>query len=227
MSEAYISGIDVSRWQGLINWEAVAEDGIKFAFVKCGGSDCGFYTDPMWERNITEAAAAGILCGAYYYVGPNCVSMADGYADGLRAVALCLGKPVELPIVIDFEAPTAGNKAGNTAAVLGFYAAVREAGYKGMVYASEKSGFSERLNLSMLQDIPIWAAKWSPAPPASLEWEVWQNTSEAYVDGISGPVDHDFMTAAAWKKYTEPEAGELPAALEALRVAIDAVIKLL
>lgn len=227
MSEAYIPGIDVSRWQGLINWEAVAEDGVKFAFVKCGGSDCGFYTDPMWERNITEAAAAGILCGAYYYVGSRCTSWEDGYADGERAADLCDGFSVELPVVIDFEAPTAGNKAGNTAAVRGFCAAVTEAGYKAMVYASEKSGFSERLNLTMLQDIPIWAAKWSPAPPASLDWEVWQNTSEAHVDGISGPVDYDFMTAAAWKKYTEPEAGELPAALEALRAAIDAVVKLL
>ena len=221
----YIKGIDVSRWQGEINWDAVAEDGVQFAMIKCGGSDFSFYEDPNWESNVTGAAAAGIKCGAYYYVGAKCVSWEDGYADGKRAAALCDGFPVELPLVIDFEAPTGRNKAGNTAAVRGFCAAVSEAGYLPMVYASVISGFGELLNVTMLQDIPLWVAKWSAVAPA-MSWEIWQWTSEGRVDGITGPVDLDYMTADAWRTYTEP-AGDLTAALLALRAAIDAVVKLL
>lgn len=68
-------GIDVSHWQGDINWASVKADGINFAIIKAGGSDDGFYTDSKFETNYNEAVKAGISVGAYYFVGKKvCVS---------------------------------------------------------------------------------------------------------------------------------------------------------
>lgn len=225
---AFVKGIDVSRWQGAIDWEAVREDGIQFAFIKAGGSDCGFYEDLFFDVYMKEAYAAGIKIGVYYYVGPRCTSFDDGEADGKRLVEICSKwKPyITLPLVIDFEAPPARDKAGNTAAVRGFCKAVTDAGYSAMVYASETSGFSERLNLAAIPDILKWCAKWSSVEPKSVDWTVWQQTSEGHVDGISTPVDIDFFDPAAWSLFNpvdDPGTGTLKAALANLKAAIEKV----
>ena len=224
----YIKGIDVSRWQGSINWEAAAADGVKFAFIKAGGSDAGFYEDPMFQINMIQAHDAGVKIGVYYYVGPNCTSFDDGEADGLRLVMLCAKwkSMISLPLVIDFEAPTARDKSGNTAAVRGFAKAVADAGYFPMVYASEISGFRDRLNTAALPDLRKWCAKWSVASPATVAWDVWQQTSEGRVDGISCPVDIDYYKPEAWDAIVLPQT-ELDAALRELKAAIEKVERLL
>ena len=71
-------GIDVSHWQGTIDWNKVKKAGIEFAIIKAGGSDAGFYTDSKWEANYKGAKAAGIPIGAYYFVGKDCVTAAAG-----------------------------------------------------------------------------------------------------------------------------------------------------
>ena len=60
-------GIDVSHYQGNIDWNAVAKTGINFAFVKAGGSEDGIYTESMFEKNYAGAKAAGLNVGAYYF----------------------------------------------------------------------------------------------------------------------------------------------------------------
>lgn len=219
-----IPGIDVSRWQGVISWPDVAADGIRFAFIKSGGSDAGFYMDPYFKENVRGAAAAGLRVGVYYYVGPNCTSYADGEADGLRLIVMLseFRDLITLPAVIDFEAPGAANKDGNTAAVRGFCKAVSDAGFIPMIYASEIAGFRDRLKSFMLPDIRKWVAKWSSTAPATMEWDVWQQTSEGKVNGISGPVDLDFFNADAWEDITGySDKSEFTKALEALKGAIE------
>ena len=75
-----MQGIDVSRWQGQIDWAKVKAAGIKFAILKCGGSDAGFYSDRTFEYNYNEAKRNGIAVGAYYFVGRDCISYEAGYA---------------------------------------------------------------------------------------------------------------------------------------------------
>jgi GH25 family lysozyme M1 (1,4-beta-N-acetylmuramidase) len=79
-----IKGIDVSKWQGVINWAKVAADGVQFAILKAGGSDCGFYTDKNFLINAIGAASNCIHIGAYYFVGKNCTSAREGQANALR-----------------------------------------------------------------------------------------------------------------------------------------------
>ena len=87
-----VKGIDVSHWQGNIDWSKVKAAGISFAIIKAGGSDDGFYTDSKWEANYKGAKANGIAVGAYYFVGPKCVNAAAGKADAERFIQLLKGK---------------------------------------------------------------------------------------------------------------------------------------
>ena len=87
-----MKGIDVSVHQKNINWAQVKASGISFAILKAGGSDAGFYTDSTFEANYAAAKAAGIPVGAYYFVGPLCVSREDGIADAKRFLKMIEGK---------------------------------------------------------------------------------------------------------------------------------------
>ena len=113
-------GIDVSHWQGAIDWTRVKAAGIQFAIIKSGGSDDGFYTDPRWEENYRNAKANGVAVGAYYFVGPGCTSAADGKADAERFLAQLKGKQLEYPVFIDLEATAPSAKAGATEATIAF-----------------------------------------------------------------------------------------------------------
>ena len=96
-------GIDVSHWQGDIDWEQVKASGIDFVIVKAGGSDAGFYTDKYFEKNYAGAKSAGLMVGAYYFVGKYCISTLDGSADAQRFLKICEGKTFDLPLFIDIE----------------------------------------------------------------------------------------------------------------------------
>ena len=85
-------GIDVSHWQGTIDWNKVKKAGIEFAIIKVGGSDAGFYTDSKWEANYKGAKAAGIPIGAYYFVGKDCVTASAGKADAERFLQILKGR---------------------------------------------------------------------------------------------------------------------------------------
>lgn len=187
-----IKGIDVSRWQGVINWKKVKEDGVKFAILKAGGSDAGFYKDRTFEYNYAEAKKAGVSVGCYYFVGKLCKSADDGEADAKRFLEIINGKQFEYPVYIDFEAPDSSNKAGNTDAVVAFCKVVEDAGYFVGVYASEISGFKERLDDSRLQHISHWVAKYGSKPKTNANvFHIWQYSSKGSVAGINGNVDMD------------------------------------
>ena len=122
-------GIDVSHWQGTIDWNKVKKAGIEFAIIKAGGSDAGFYTDSKWEANYKGAKAAGISIGAYYFVGKDCVTAAAGKADAERFLHILKGKQLEYPVYMDNEAQPASVKAGITAATFAFCKTLEDAGY--------------------------------------------------------------------------------------------------
>lgn len=107
-------GIDVSHWQGDIEWKKVKASGVEFAIIKAGGSDAGFYKDSKFERNYEGAKANGLPVGAYYFVGRNCTSYDDGAADAKRFADVLKGKTFEYPVYIDFESTSITEKAGAT-----------------------------------------------------------------------------------------------------------------
>lgn len=187
-----LKGIDVSHWQGNIDWSAVKAAGIDFAIIKAGGSDNGFYQDPCFEAYYNGAKAAGLHVGAYYFVGPACTSREDGMADAKRFFAQIAGKQFDFPVYIDFEAPTAANPAGNTDACIGFCQMMESVGYYVGIYASDYAGFADKLEKKRLLPWTWWVAHYGAEVDYAIENKgIWQYTSDGSVPGISGRVDMD------------------------------------
>ena len=124
-------GIDVSGHQGTIDWKKVAAKAA-FAILKAGGSNAGFYTADGFEANYKAATAAGVPLGAYYFVGPNFTTAADGKADAERFLKIVKGKRFEYPLYLDVDtgddAPSPKNKKGNTDAAIAFCDTIAKAG---------------------------------------------------------------------------------------------------
>lgn len=187
-----MKGIDVSHWQGAIDWSKVKASGIQFAIIKAGGSDAGFYKDSRFEANYSGCKSAGIHVGAYYFVGKGCTSKANGEADARRFIEQMKGKQFDMPVYIDFEAPSASNVNGNTQAVIGFCKVLENAGYFAGIYASDISGFKERLHASALKQFTWWVARYGSKPVfATASLGIWQYSSTGKVTGINGNVDMD------------------------------------
>lgn len=184
-------GIDVSHWQGDIDWEQVKASGIDFVIVKAGGSDAGFYTDSRFEENYAGAKAAGLMVGAYYFVGKYCISDGDGSADAERFLKICEGKTFDLPLFIDIETTPYECKSGATDAVIAFCDVIEKAGYMSGVYASKVSGFIDRLEDSRLSNIRHWVAQYYDECTYQGNYMMWQKSSTGSVPGINGNVDLD------------------------------------
>lgn len=185
-------GIDVSKWQGRIDWPKVEKlTDIEFAILKAGGSDNGFYIDPYFEDNYRGAKSVGIGVGAYYFVGPKCQSAADGKADAKRFLNIIAGKKFEYPVCLDFEAPPAWSKTGNTDASIAFCKEMELHGYYVSIYASDISGFADRLDLARLSAYDKWVACYGRKPTNVQIYGMWQYSSTGRVAGINGNVDMD------------------------------------
>lgn len=184
-------GIDVSKYQGNIAWKQVKDSGIDFAIIKAGGSDDGFYTDPTYEANYKNAKAVGMPVGAYYIVGPYCVSKEDGIADAKRFLKMLEGKTFEYPVYIDLETTSPATKSGTTDAVIAFCKTMEAAGYFCGIYASDISGFKDRLELSRLKTRALWVASYGSMPKYVSSYGIWQKSDKGRVPGIVGDVDLD------------------------------------
>ena len=187
-----IKGIDVSRWQGNIDFTKVAQAGYKFVIVKAGGSDAGFYTDKNYYANVQNAQSAGLDVGAYYFVGKKCNSYEAGLADAKRFAKMLQPFRFTYPVYIDFEAPDGSNKKGNTDAVNAFCAHMEACGYYSGIYASDISGFKDRLNLADTSAYDKWVARYGSAPKYVKKYGIWQYSSSGNVPGIAGKVDLDY-----------------------------------
>ena len=182
-------GIDVSRWQGNIDFSKVKASGVEFVIVKAGGSDSGFYTDAFFHKNVQAAQSAGLAVGAYYFVGPGCKSANDGISDAIRFSHIIRGYNFEYPVFIDFEAPNTSNKQGNTEACIGFCRYMESLGYYAGIYASDISGFKDRLNIDQLNAFDKWVARYGSEPKYVKSWGIWQSGSKGIIPGINGRVD--------------------------------------
>ena len=184
--------IDVSHWQGNINFIEVKKSGIEGVIIKAGGSDKGFYKDNKFETNYTKAKNAGLYVGAYYFVGSKCLSYVDGEADAKRFAEIIKGKQFDLPVYMDVEAPPFGKKKEVTDAIIGFCSTMEAKKYFVGVYASDISGFKDRINYNEIKDkYTIWVARYGSKPTYTTKYDIWQYSSTGKVAGISDNVDMD------------------------------------
>ena len=188
-----IKGIDVSKWQGSIEWHRVKADdhNIKFAIVKAGGSDKGFYKDETFERNYKGAKDVGLDVGCYYIVGNKFISKNDGIADAERFYNIIKGKKFDFPVYLDLEKTLPKDKAGATEASIAFCDYMESKGYYVAIYASDISGFKEKLDTPKLNAYDKWVANYIEKPTYVKTYGIWQYSSKGAIKGIIGNVDMD------------------------------------
>ena len=193
MNNNGVIGIDVSKWNGSIDWNAVKNSGISYVIIRCGyrGSSTGVLVeDPKFKTNIQGATAAGLKVGVYFFT--QAVNEVEAVEEASMVLSLVKGYGVSYPIFIDTERAN-GRADGldrntRTAVCRAFCETIRNAGYSAGVYAS-KSWFNDNLNYSSLSGYKIWLAQYASAPTFANRYDMWQNSDKGSVSGISGKVD--------------------------------------
>ena len=228
-------GIDVSHWQGHIDWARVKASGIQFAIIKAGGSDFGSYKDRRWEENYQGARANGIAVGAYYFCGTACTTEEAGREDAKRFLALLKGKKFEYPVFMDVEAQAPYARAGTTKAAVAFCETLKKAGFYVGIYASTYSGFQDRLDDLKLTAYDHWVAQYASKCTYAGEYGIWQHSYTGEVPGISGNVDLDIsykdypsiIKAGGYNGYAKDGAATLSASAPAssAKKSVDEIAK--
>lgn len=178
--------IDISHHQGIVDFNKVKNAGYLGVIIKAGGSDNGFYKDARFEEYYAGAKAVGLYVGSYYFVGKNCLSAEDGKEDAIRFAEILKGKQFELPVYMDVEAPASGQKDKVTNAIIGFCTEMENRKYYVGVYASDISGFKEKIDYNKIKDrYTLWVARYGSKPQYVTNYEVWQYSENGVVDGIN------------------------------------------
>lgn len=189
-------GIDVSKYQGTIDWAKVKSSGVEYAIIRCGyrGYESGTITqDSTFDTYARGALANNIAIGAYFYTQATTKEEAEEEAD---FVISCL-KPYNAtyPICLDVE-DASGDGARQDAlsneeltdVVIAFCERVKEAGYTPMIYSNSRY-FAGRLDMERLDEYDKWYAMYADTPYIPYEIAMWQYSSSGQVDGISSSVD--------------------------------------
>lgn len=189
-----VLGIDVSKWNGSIDWNAVKNSGISYVIIRCGyrGSSTGaLIEDPKFRSNIQGAKAAGLKVGVYFF--SQAVNEVEAVEEASMAINLVNGYGLNYPIFLDVESSGGrGDKidAGTRTAVCrAFCNTIQNSGYKAGVYAN-KTWLTSYMNASSLTGYKIWLAQYASTPSyTASKYDMWQYSSKGTVGGISGSVD--------------------------------------
>ena len=184
-------GIDVSKWQGDIDFSKLKASGVEFVIIRVGSSN-GLngenFVDSKFIQNIKNANAVGIPVGIYFYSYASTIDRA--ISDAKWIVEQIKDYKVDLPIAFDWENWGSFNKFdvsffGLTNIAKGFMDTIKDAGYDAMLYSSKT--YLE--NIWLPTSYPIWLAHYTKNTNYTGDYSFWQICSNGRVDGISGDVD--------------------------------------
>lgn len=189
-------GIDVSRFQGKINWKKVANDGVEYAYIRLGYRGYGsgkIVLDDTYEYNLENANAAGLDTGVYFFT--EAISEREGIEEAEFVLENLEGQNINLPIVLDVEESASSDsrtkdltKEQRTDAVIAFCERIKKAGHEVMIYGNTKS-FLIMMDMERLEEYDKWFAYYKYPLRFPYKMKMWQYTSSGTVDGIEGGVD--------------------------------------
>ena len=185
-SSSALHGIDVSKHQGTINWDAVAADpSVQFAILRAGYGRYESQKDPTFERNYAECKRLGIPVGAYWY--SYATTPADAATEGRLFAKVLVGKQFEYPVYFDQEDGSIP-AAQRTACALAFFDAMGAEWYKG--YYSY-TAWMPSVDLAAIRQHcdTVWLADYRATPDQTIQRDMHQYTSTGNVAGIGGRVD--------------------------------------
>jgi lysozyme len=184
----YTVGIDVSHYQGEVSWPAVAEAGVRFAFIKA--TDGIQDVDPRFAQNWAGAKGAGIVRGAYHFFRPAL----DAQRQAAHFSSVVAMDDLALPPALDVEVTDGLDRTALQDGIRTWLEAVRAAfGRQPIVYTDPS--FWQNSVAADFSAYPLWLACYADAPevPAAWRaWTFWQHTDAGEVNGISGQVDLNY-----------------------------------
>ena len=215
------NGIDVSKWQGKIDWPKVKKAGIDFAIIRIGyrAENGQLYRDSNADYNIQQAEKAGILVGVYFF--STAINQTEAAEEAAWTVSAIKGYKISYPVVYDCEGfKNADSRLYSLSAeqrtqnALTFLDAVKNAGYEGMFYGS-KADLSDPAAFNVDQiaaKYKIWIAQYktppypqSETPDYSGRYDMWQYTNKGVVAGVEGGCD---MVVSYFEKGTQAAKDE-------------------
>ena len=183
-----LKGIDVSQYQGVIDWSKVSKAGIQFAIVR---ASLGQTTrDSMFASNVAGAQQNGLAVGAYHYSYAENVAQAQ--AEAKNFLAAVKDQKLTYPLVYDLENNTNTTKNFSIWSDLAvtFLRALEGAGYFAMLY-SNKYSLETIYDAAKIAPFAVWIAQWAPKCTYQGPYGIWQTTDSGKVAGITGAVDAD------------------------------------
>lgn len=190
-------GIDVSEYNGEIDWKCVKDAGVDFVMLRIGGRGWGeegvMYADSLFTDNLHGARNAGLMVGAYFF--SQAVSEEEAVEEAEYSISLLAGEKLDYPLAFDWETvDSAGARTDNispdvlTKCARAFCDRVKEEGYIPCVYTGSTLAYY-KYDLAQLSDIDIWYAFYNDTPGLYYNYMMWQYSASGKVDGVSGNVD--------------------------------------
>lgn len=229
-----VSGIDVSKWQGDIDWTKVKNDGIDFVIIKAAGrstgSDGSLYEDSKFKQNIEGALANGIQVGVYFF--SQAITVQEAREEASLIISLIKDYKITYPVVFDWEtAPGFRNHIALSKSTMNNMAStfcdmVKAAGYTPMIYGNTWD-LANRYNTEEIsKKYKVWIARYlnkylntgvryqpgDPLPAYDYSYQMWQYGSTGRVNGINGNVDMNvsFFTYGGAQVPTSPIKLNIP-----------------
>ena len=193
-----LRGIDVSKWQGEIDWKKVSASGIDFAMIRSSyGSE---HTDEMLKKNVAGCEKYGIDYGFYHYTYAKSVS--EARKEARYFLSRIKNYDPSYPVVLDIEEEyfKKMDRKKVTDIIVAFMTELEKAGYYATVY-SYAIFFRDNVDMSRIQKYDIWVASWGDEEKLNNSYDdhygMWQYSSTGSVNGIDGEVDLNY----AYKDY--------------------------
>ena len=188
-------GIDVSAYQGIVDWELVAESGVEFAIIRVGyrGSTKGLlYEDETFKKNLKEAKKAGIKVGAYFFSQAR--NAEEAMEEAEFAAELLEHETLDLPLFYDWELVSGSDRFPDlsevpmTECAMAFCERAEQAGFDAGVYFNQSFGY-HYLDLSRLQEYTLWLAEYNSQPTFDYHFHLVQYSDKGKIPGIATTVD--------------------------------------
>lgn len=186
-------GIDISQFQGNVNFSKVKKSGIEFVMIRAGFGRYENQRDPYFERNYKAAKVAGLHVGAYWY------SYAQSAADAVKEAQTCMkiikGKQFDFPIFFDLEERSQFAKGRDhcDGLVKAFCGKLEKNGWFAGLYIS-RSPLQTYISPAVAKRYALWVAEYGSRCNYGGSYGIWQYSSTGRVSGISGNVDLDVST---------------------------------
>ncbi len=191
-------GIDVSAYQGDIDWQAVADSGIEFAFIRLGYrgyTEGALIKDTYFDRNVSGAIENGIQVGVYFVT--QAISVEEAKEEAQYVLDNIKYYDITWPIAYDIEGHSSQEARANnismeknTEQIVAFCDAIKDAGYTPIVYSNTR-WFVSKIDMSQIKDYDIWYAYYRDSVYFPYDYKIWQFSCTGRVSGIEGDVDQN------------------------------------